>query len=255
MISRDGLLGCVIGLSLVFGLLSIVILLGYGLVKIPMVWFKQALNHNRLKHLQCKVAEYDEQLKEKAKKVQTLIEIINEVRVEEEINHYKEILKTDVVAFQEMIEQLEYFRLTFTASLSDRVGREFQGVLDYNKLVRLRNRFIYQTTDVVRLISFRREAIERAIFVQDVINSKSRGDRRVQSYYLKESCSWGDRDQQNLFFRSMTVLCKDYQDFVNLNTCRVLLASLWKADHNNHFSWLLCLAKFGHFVRRDGQHI
>ena len=99
MISRDGLLGCVIGLSLVFGLLSIVILLGYGLVKIPMVWFKHALNHNRLKHLQCKVAEYDEQLKEKAKKVQTLIEIINEVRVEEEINHYKEILKADVVAF------------------------------------------------------------------------------------------------------------------------------------------------------------
>jgi hypothetical protein len=32
---RDGILGCLIGLSLVFGLLSIVILLGYGLVEIP----------------------------------------------------------------------------------------------------------------------------------------------------------------------------------------------------------------------------
>jgi hypothetical protein len=29
------MIGCVIGLSLVFGLLSIVLLLGYGLVEIP----------------------------------------------------------------------------------------------------------------------------------------------------------------------------------------------------------------------------
>lgn len=67
---------------------------------------------------------------------------------------------------------METFRLSFTSSVSDRMGREFSGVLDYNKLVRLRNRFIYQTTDVVRLICFRREAIETAIFTQDLISSE-----------------------------------------------------------------------------------
>lgn len=93
-----------------------------------------------------------------------------------------------------MIAEFEQFRITFKSSVSDSVGREFSGVLDYNKLVRLRNRFIYQTTDVVRLVCFRREAIENAIFSQDLVNSQQRGDQRVLSYYLKESSSFGDRD-------------------------------------------------------------
>lgn len=66
--------------------------------------------------------------------------------------------------FQSMIREYETFRIIFKASISDSMSREFSGVLDYNKLVRLRNRFIYQTTDVIRLISFRREAIENAIY-------------------------------------------------------------------------------------------
>jgi LMBR1-like membrane protein len=160
----NGILGCVIGLSLVFGLLSIVLLLGYGLVEIPIQYFHYASNKRSLTSYQIKVAEYDEKLKEKAKKTQTLIEIINEVEVKPEIEEYKRVLQQDVVDFQDMIAEFEQFRITFKSSVSDSVGREFSGVLDYNKLVRLRNRFIYQTTDVVRLICFRREAIENAIF-------------------------------------------------------------------------------------------
>jgi hypothetical protein len=106
------------------------------------------------------------------------------VKVETEIQEYLQVLKKDVDQFNERIENLEYFRVSFTPSVSDKSGREFQGVLDYNKLVRLRNRLIYQTTDVIRLISFRREAIETAILLQDIIDGQNRGDRRVQSYYL-----------------------------------------------------------------------
>jgi hypothetical protein len=108
--------------------------------------------------------------------------------------------------FHNQIESLDYFRLTFTPSLSDKSGREFQGVLDYNKLVRLRNRLIYQTTDVVRLISFRREAIETAILTQDLLNGQKRGDMRVQSYYLRGSFSFGDRDQTKCFNRFLSAL-------------------------------------------------
>lgn len=89
------------------------------------------------------MAEYDDKLNEKARKVQTLIEIINEVSVEPSIEHYKEILQQDVENFQNMILEYETFRLVFKSSVSDNLGREFSGVLDYNKLVRLRNRFIY----------------------------------------------------------------------------------------------------------------
>lgn len=67
-------------------------------------------------------------------------------------------------------------------------------MLDYNKLVRLRNRLIYQTTDVIRLISFRREAIHAAILTQDIISGQRRGDMRVQSIYLRGAKNWGDRD-------------------------------------------------------------
>jgi LMBR1-like membrane protein len=172
---RDGILGCVIGLSLVFGLLSIVLLLGYGLVKIPVAWFRHASNRKKLALYQSRVAEYDEKLKEKAKKVQTLVEIIREVQVEPEINEFKQVLRKDVDRFNEVIETLDYFRLTFTPSISDKAAREFHGVLDYNRLVRLRNRFIYQTTDVIRLISFRREAIETAILTQDILNGQQSG--------------------------------------------------------------------------------
>lgn len=100
---------------------------------------------------------------------------------------------------------MEPFRLKFTSSLSDRMGKEFSGILDYNKLVRLRNRFIYLTTDIVRLICFRREAIETAIFTQDLINSKQRGDRRVLSYYLEKNVSFAEWNQNNCLWRLLTV--------------------------------------------------
>lgn len=102
-----------IGLSLVFGLLSIVLLLGYGLVEIPIQFYNESSNKKKLKIFQRRVAQYDDQLMDKAKKVQTLIEIINEVRVEPEIEQYKKVLQQDVVEFQESIAEMETFRLKF----------------------------------------------------------------------------------------------------------------------------------------------
>lgn len=219
-----------VGLSLTFGLLTIVCLLGYGLVEIPVSYFRFASNGKKLKHYQCKVAEYDEQLREKAKKAQTLIQIIKDVKVEVDLQEHLSVLKKDVDQFHERIENLEYFRVSFTPSVSDKSGREFQGVLDYNKLVRLRNRLIYQTTDVIRLISFRREAIETAILLQDIIDGKNRGDRRVQSYYLQSSSkNWGDRDQSRCHNRFMASICKGSQLFHY--GCRVFLAHLYEAAH------------------------
>ena len=150
---------------MVFSLLTIVLLLGYGLVEIPISYFKLSSNKAKLEHYQCKVAEYDEQLKEKTKKVKTLEDIIAQVIVEADLNNHKDTLKKDVEQFHDAVSDISFFRLAFTPSVSDKAGREFRGVLDYNKLVRLRNRYIYSTTDVIRLLSFRREAIENAILI------------------------------------------------------------------------------------------
>jgi len=77
-----------------------------------------------------------------------------------------------VANFEEDIKDMETFRLNFKSSYSDGSTSEFRSILDYNKLVRLRNRFKYQTTDIERLIWYRREAIETAIFTEDLIKSK-----------------------------------------------------------------------------------
>ena len=186
------------------------LLLGYGLVEIPISYFRNASLEKKLMHYQCKVAEYDDQLKEKAKKAQTLIEIIRDVKVETDLEEYKQVLMKDVETFHKNMESLEYFRLNFTPSIADKAGKEFRGVLDYNKLVRLRNRLIYQTTDVIRLISFRREAIEIAILTDDILTSKQRGDWKIRSFYLKGYKSWGDRDQTRCHNRIIASLCKDF---------------------------------------------
>jgi len=52
-----------------------------------------------------------------------------------------------------------------------KIPKEFSGFIEYNRLVRFRNRFKYQSTDLLRLAASRRETIEKAIFMQDIIDS------------------------------------------------------------------------------------
>lgn len=65
----EGVAGCIIGLSLVFGLLSIVILLGYGLVRIPFSYLRFSSNKRALRYFQYKTAEYDAKTRIKIQKV------------------------------------------------------------------------------------------------------------------------------------------------------------------------------------------
>ena len=73
-----------------------------------------------------------------------------------------------------------------TPSIRQKVSKEFGGLLNYNKLVRLRNRLKFHMTDMIRLIHFKRETIETAIFQQDIIDGQIRGEREIKSFYLEE---------------------------------------------------------------------
>jgi hypothetical protein len=68
--------------------------------------------------------------------------------------------------------------------------------------VQLRNKFKFHSTDLLRLTCFRRETIEQAILLQDIIDAQGRGDRKIRSIFLKE------RDQAKMSQKVLTMLSK-----------------------------------------------
>lgn len=60
----------------------------------------------------------------------------------------------------------------------------------------------YLTIDIIRLLSFKREAIENAIFTQDVLDSEIRNDKVIKSYYAKE------RDESKSYNRLVNAISK-----------------------------------------------
>ncbi len=44
------------------------------------------------------------------------------------------------------------------------LDKKYSGIIKYDQLVKLRSKLKYHTNDVMRLIYFKREAIEKAIF-------------------------------------------------------------------------------------------
>jgi hypothetical protein len=88
--------GCIIGLSLVFGLLTIVVLLGYGLVRIPLSSLRFASNKRALRHCQLRAAEFSHKQTTKETKVQTLLNIAFMIKVTQELEKYRKIIIEDV---------------------------------------------------------------------------------------------------------------------------------------------------------------
>ena len=82
------------------------------------------------------------------------------------------------------------------------LDRKYSGLLKYDQLVKLRSKLKYFTNDVMRLIYFRREAIEKALFCQDVIDSLSRGDGELKSHFVTP------RNQNSCWGRTMIQLSK-----------------------------------------------
>ena len=57
--------------------------------------------------------------------------------------------------------------------------------MSYLQLVELNKKLKFQMEETLRLLAFRRESIERAIFVQDVIESKVRDEMVIRSHFVK----------------------------------------------------------------------
>jgi len=97
---------------------------------------------------------------------------------------------------EQFVRSIENEDLKISAHPQRKVNldRKYSGVLKYDQLVKLRSKLKYFTNDVMRLIYFRREAIEKALFCQDVIDSLSRGDGVLKSHFVTPRSStscWG----------------------------------------------------------------
>eukprot|EP00347_Sterkiella_histriomuscorum_P011527 403372114 len=215
-LQNEGIVGCIIGLSLVFGLLSIVILLGYGLVKIPISYFKFSSNAKKLMYYQQKTAEFDSKYRVKLQKVQDMVNIGHMIKVKHEMEPHRKVILQDIEIFTQSMEDQNNLRIAYDPRNKLKLPKEFKGFIDYQRLVRLRNRFRYQSTDLLRIASFRRESIEKAILMQDIIDSQLRGDREIKSMFLK------DRDNSQ---RSKIIKFLIYFWFVYLKPVGMILMS------------------------------
>jgi hypothetical protein len=67
---------------------------------------------------------------------------------------------------EQFVKNVEVEDLKISAHPQRKVNldRKYTGILKYDQLVKLRSKLKYHTNDVIRLIYFRREAIEKAIF-------------------------------------------------------------------------------------------
>jgi hypothetical protein len=82
----------VIGLGLVFGLLSIIVLLGYGIVQIPLQYLKYASNRRCLRYLHFKASEFDAKQRVKLEKVQEIINLSYLIKVKQENEVHRKVI-------------------------------------------------------------------------------------------------------------------------------------------------------------------
>jgi hypothetical protein len=80
----------------------------------------------------------------------------------------------------------ENINLSLTAITKFKISKKYRGQMDYESLVKLRQQIKSHTSDITRLISFKKETIEKAIFMEDVIDSKNKGQKIIRSYFIKE---------------------------------------------------------------------
>lgn len=85
-----------IALSIFIGYLLLVCLLGWSLVKIPILWWTESNYDTTLKKLLFKIAVFEEQIVDQQNKVNTLVNIAKKVKVKEDIELYKEAMLSEI---------------------------------------------------------------------------------------------------------------------------------------------------------------
>ena len=85
-----------IGIGLVTGLLMVVILLGYGMVRIPGNQYKFAFHKSKLNFLRFKVAFFEDLILEKEIKLKELISAAKVIRIEPEIRLFRENILDEI---------------------------------------------------------------------------------------------------------------------------------------------------------------
>ena len=98
--SFQGLLGVLIGLNRTFSLLWLALVIGYGIVKIPINCRKNSNMQCQLSYVRCKVAQCEDELikvvAERSQNLQQLIFCLKDIQVKPEHVQYKAIVLKNV---------------------------------------------------------------------------------------------------------------------------------------------------------------
>jgi hypothetical protein len=81
ILNEQGIFAVAIALSLAFGFLNLVILLGAGLVLIPLHTWVESNLEEKLNRLLFKVSSYEEQIQVQQVRVQGVVNIVNQIEV------------------------------------------------------------------------------------------------------------------------------------------------------------------------------
>jgi hypothetical protein len=96
ILDGEGILAVIIALSLSFGFLLLVCLLGYALVKIPLSLWQESNYQEKNNRLVFNVAVLEDQIIEQQNEVSKLVNISNIMTVEPDIELYKRILINEI---------------------------------------------------------------------------------------------------------------------------------------------------------------
>lgn len=92
ILESQGIIAVLIALSLAFGYFCLVCLLGYALVKIPIMLWQQSTYERKLPRLYFKISIYEDKITDQQNKVSKLVNITNLIQVEPEIEVYKKLM-------------------------------------------------------------------------------------------------------------------------------------------------------------------
>jgi hypothetical protein len=106
ILQSQGIIAVALALSLAFGFFCLICLLGWGLVKIPILWWTNSDQSQRLNKLMFGISVCDDKIINQQNKVNKLITITNEIQVESEIDLYKRMMIQNIESFT--IDMQEY---------------------------------------------------------------------------------------------------------------------------------------------------
>ena len=217
ILEAQGILAVIIALSLAFGFLCLVTLLGYALVKIPLQFWISSNFETKLPRLLFKISVYEDRIIDQQNQVNKLVNITNLINVEPEIDLYKRMMLQNIKEFTTDMQEYDFALrsgsfLDMDTKMHDKYIKPGEEA-SYSKLVQLNVNLKNQMTILRRMYSYKQEKIKEAIIATDIIAQRGKitqYEQPIQCPFFKPRSADNFIDRQVLKFQYFWYV-KDYR--------------------------------------------